>query len=74
MNANKISPLPLATLNGKTPISIPKTKRKKRKRKQGKEMKVKKDLWHKGIHTDERDNFLVLDKRCNKVWRLKYPP
>ena len=33
-----------------------------------------KDVWHEGIHTEERDNFLVLDKMGNKVWRLKYPP
>ena len=71
---SRLSSLPLATLTGKTPISIPKTKRKKRKRKQGKMLEVKEDLWHKGIHTYEKDGFLGLDKRCNKVWRLKYPP
>ncbi|CAL5188641.1 unnamed protein product [Lathyrus oleraceus] len=41
---SRLSSLPLATLNGKTPISIPKTKRKKKQQKHGKEMKVKKDL------------------------------
>ena len=44
---SRLLPLPLATLNGKTPTLILKTKKKKRKRKQDKEMEVKKDLWHK---------------------------
>ncbi|XP_050890661.1 uncharacterized protein LOC127096084 [Lathyrus oleraceus] len=59
LNAIKISPLPVATLNGK----IPNTKRK-----------VKKELWHKGVPTEKRDNVLVVDKKCNNVLNLKYPP
>ena len=59
LNTIKVSPLPVATLNGK----IPNTERK-----------VKKESWHKGVHTDKRDNVRVIDKRCNKVLNLKYPP
>lgn len=44
---SQVSPLPLATPNGKAPISVPKAMRKKRKRKQGKDMEVRKDLWHR---------------------------
>jgi hypothetical protein len=36
-------------------------------------MEVGKDLWHKGVHISEKDGFLVLEKKCNKVWKLKYP-
>lgn len=65
--------LPLATSSEKAHISIPKEMRKKRKRKQCKDMEVGKDLWHKGTHTFEKDGFLVLEKKCNRVWKLKYP-
>lgn len=68
-----VSP-PLATLSGKTSISILKAMRNKRKRHRGKDMEVGKDLWHKGVQISEKDSFLFLKKKCNKVWKLKYPP
>lgn len=68
-----VSP-PLASPSGKTPISIPKAMGKKRKQHQGKDMEFGKDLWHKGVQISEKDGFLVLEKKCDKVWKLKYPP
>lgn len=57
-----VSP-PLATLSGKTPIAIPKSMRKKREEQRGKDTEVGEDLWHKGNHTSEKDDFLVLEKK-----------
>ncbi|KAI5444446.1 hypothetical protein KIW84_012901 [Lathyrus oleraceus] len=68
-----VSP-PLTTLSGKTPISIPKAKRKKRKRHRGKAIKVGSDMWHKVVPISKNDGFFVLEKTSNKVWKLKYPP
>lgn len=68
-----VSP-PLATLSGKTPISIPKAMRKKRKQYQSKDMEVGSDLWHKVAHIFEKDGFSVLEKTSNMMWKLKSPP
>ena len=60
--------------HGITPKSTHEIKKRKRKKHRRKDMEVGVDLMYKVALTSESNQFFMMEKSSNKVWKLKYPP